>query len=647
MENFEDQNMTNTPQDPLVPDAPDVSAATDIPAVPAAPEMSGIADQSMTAPGGAVTGQGVTSGPMGAQDQGTAPVKPLFSNDTGDRSEYMQPVFMPTPPAEEPPKKKIKIWPLVVALVVLLLIAGGLITFLMRDVIANNIAKSSKTPEEYLKYVVDKQPWDKAFDGYEAAFEQMNELGDMKTEGEIRLQMSEDMLEVAEDGITEAIKSARRYSYYWDDDELDDIRLDAWRDIALKFEFQQGDGGLSAMQAVQLKDKEPILTIEEMYDTAKSTAYLRMPQVNEDYASVKLSNFLKDDELDMVNQLLGGGNKTLNSLPSPKVMKSMYHRYIDAMLDQIEDVDMSNDTFTVNGESIKCTVLSFTMDEELQKAITLALIDEIRNDDDLEDMFYNFVKEASMGQDVDPDEMWDEMIESLENAEQKLDDFEADAEPDLYIYVDNKGNIIGISAVESKDELLAGYIRKGTKVWFEFSGTSGKKDLFAFTGTGKAGVSGISMEGTIMINDDEEIEVPFSVENISDKGGTFRMDMEPVCDFIRDKANDDVADDIMDILEGDLVISTQRNDLDVKNEMYIEKKGDRQIGISYNIKLSKAGDIEFPTNKQSVKINSTMEILPYLGDCDLNKLVDALETLGLPDESAEEMRSTFDMLDMY
>ena len=626
MENFDDQNMTNTPQDPSVPGIPDQGT---VPAPSVVPDQVSSSDTAASA------------------GQGASPSTPLFSSDKGDSAEYMQPLFMPTPPASEPPKKKIKIWPLVVALVALLLIAGGLIAFLMRDVISNSIAKSSKSPEEYMKYVVDKQPWDKVFDGYEEAVKQMNDLGDMKTEGEMRLQMSEDMLEVVEDGVSDVIKSARRYSYYWNDDEDVDLRLDAWRDIALKFEFQQSDSGLSAMQAVQLKDKQPILSLEEMYDTSKSTAYIRMPQINEDYASVKLSNILKDDELELVNEMLGSGKSMVNAIPSPKDMKSMYHRYIDVMLDQIEDVVMSNDTLTVNGETTKCTVLSFTLDEELQKSMTLALIDEIKNDDELEDMFYNFAKEASMGQDIDPDELWDELIESLEREEERLDDFETDVEPDISVYVDNKGRIIGMSMADFKDELLIGYIQKGTKVWFEFRGTSGKDDLFALTGTGKAGMSGVSMEGTLMINGDDEIELPFSVENISDKGGTFRMDMEPLCDLIRDAAKDDVVDDIMDILEGELVVSVQRKELEVREEMYIETKGEKQIGVSYIASLSKAGDIEFPTNKQSVKVNSTMEILPYLGDCDLGKLVDALETLGLPKEDAEELRNDLDMLDMY
>ena len=648
MEGFEDNNM------PVTPGNTDTQVGTDIQNTGDVQGSAGIPD--------AASGQGSvpeTMPVMGAS-QGTdsftgASSTPDFSQQGGvfnsGSSDYMSPVFMQTPPADPGSgKKKKKIWPLIVALVAVVLVGGGVILFLMKDVIANSIAKSSKSPEEYLQYVVENQDWDKGIKGYEAAYKQMADMDQMKVEGEMRFQMSEDMMEAFEDSISDYInKSNSYYSYYWDDDDKGntDIRLDAWQDIALKFEGQRGEDGASAMQAIQLKDKDYLLTIEEMYDASKSTAYIRVPQINEDYAAVKLSNFLKDDELDLINGMFAGNSNVYNAMPSPKTVSSMKERYMAAILEQIEDVDMSDDKLVINGQSQKCTVLSFEYDEDLQKNIMLAVIKEMQKDSDLEDAFYNFMKESAVGTDVDPDEIWEQIMAELEKAETALDDYEADVEPEIQLYVDNKGKIIGGSIIDGKDVLLGGYIVKGGKAYFELSATQGKKELFSVTGEGSVGLSGVSMKGTIFIEEADELEIPFSVENVSDKGGVFRLELEPICDLIRDEAKDDEVDELLDLLEGDFVVEIKRNDMDVTESFYIDNDGEKQIGISYSIKLSKAGDLEFPTNKQTVKVNSTMELLPYLGDCDLDELVDALEQLGLPKDTADELREEFENVKSY
>ena len=635
MQNGSDiQNTAGMPENAGFPDAssampqnsavPDASSA--MPQNSAAPDASSAMPQNSVAPDAANMQQNFgMPGVSGGQD--AAPQGGVFNPTSSD---YMSPVFMQTPPADPAPSgKKKKIWPLVVGLAALVLVGGGVILFLMRDVIANSIAKSSKTPEEYLRYVVEKQDWDKSLKGYEEAYKQLGEMDEMKMEGEMRLQMSDDMLDNTEKLIEEAIEKRNSYyTYYWDDDDSGktDIRLDAWQDIALKFEGQRGEQGASAMQAVQLKDKDYLITLEEKYDADKSTAYIRIPQVNEDYAAINLSNFLKDDELDMVNSLFASNGGGFSAMPSPKALKSMKERYLTAVLDQVDDVDMNDDKLEVNGQSMKCTVLTVEFDEELQKSIAKAVIEEMINDSDLEDLFYNFMKEANVeSQGVDPDTIWEQFIKGLEDAETQLDDYTTSFEPDI----------------------MFGYIVKGTKAWFEVSAVSGKNELFSVKGEGSVGINGANMKGTLFIEEADELEIPFSVENVSDKGGTFRMELEPICDIIRDEADDDDVDDLMDMLEGELVLEIKSSELEGSQSFYIENDGEKQIGISYMFKLSKAGEIEFPANKETVKINSTMELLPYVGDCDLDELVDILEQLGLPESSGDELRDEFKYIKTY
>ena len=163
MQNGSDiQNTAGMPENAGIPDA-----APAMPQNSAAPDASSAMPQNTVAPDAASMQQNFgMPGVSGGQD--AAPQGGIFNPTSSD---YMSPVFMQTPPADPAPSgKKKKIWPLVVGLVALVLVGGGVILFLMRDVIANSIAKSSKTPEEYLRYVVEKQDWDKSLKGYEEAY---------------------------------------------------------------------------------------------------------------------------------------------------------------------------------------------------------------------------------------------------------------------------------------------------------------------------------------------------------------------------------------------------------------------------------------------------------------------------------------------
>ena len=629
MESFDDQNVPNSSENPM---------NTGNSVVPGSTEP--------------VQGSTPVEDNTSFNQQGAAPGAPAASSSpifggSDTPSAYMNPVFMQAPPVNEPPKKKGKALPVILGIVAVFVIGIVVMLILMRDVIANSMAKSSKSPEEYMRYVVEKQPWNKMTEGYDEVFKQVSDMDNMKMEGEVRFNMSEDMLDVTESALEDAILSSSSYYYYGLGKNFD-LRLDAWQDIAFKFETQRSDSGFSAMQAIQLKDKDYLLSLEEMYDPDKSTAYIRSPQLNEDYASVKLSNFFKDEEIDMINQLFGSNKDMYAVLPDSRTMNNMRERYLNAMLDQIEDVEMEDDSLEINGQSMKCTVLSFELDEDLQKDLMLAIIDELKNDDDIEDIFYNILKETPGATDMDPDEIWDKFVDELEKAEDQIDDYEASVELDVSMYVDNKGNIVGMSIGDSKDVLLAGYIRKGNKLWFEMSANSGKKQPLAITGEGKVGVSGLNMDCLVALHDDDDdFEVPFYLENVGKNGGTFRMELEPFCDIIRDQVKDDTVEDILDLFDGDLVISSQNKDLESKCSMSVENKGETQLGISYQLKISKGDEIEFPSNKQTVKVNSALEVMPYLGDCDIEALADILEKLGLPEEYADEIRDSADILNYY
>ena len=546
----------------------------------------------------------------------------------------------------QPPEKKKPIWPLIAALVLLLLVAGGIIAFLKRDTIANTWASMTMEPDEYFRYVVKKQlGTGDLLDEYDKSAAELAKLKDLKMEGEFRLNINDDIRTVLEGTVSEEYNRYKNRLGVYGGSTTTTVDLSAYKDIALVWEMEQSGGVYSAMQALQIKNKDYLISLEEMYDSDSSTAYFRIPQANEEYAGVTLSNFLKEDDIEKLNDVLDNGKKMQNALPSSKTIKGIYERYFDLMLDQIKDVEKETEQIEVNGVKQKLTALKFVLDEDTQRSMAEELLNELKNDGELEDMIYDLAKQSGAGDDADL--LWKEMENSIDEALDKLDDTEFDLEPEVTMYVASDGKIAGILVEEGKDHVFAGWIRKGTKIYCELSCVEGKKDLLALNGSGSMGLKGLNMDFHTEI-EEEDLEFDFSLENVGLNGGTFRMDMEPFIDKAIDASKGDKdLKKVLNLLDGELVITAKNEGLKSSVSYSLEDGGERIVGLDYSMTVSESKGIELPGKRDVTEIDSTMELLPYLQDCDLVNLIDAAETLGLPSEATQELRSEVKQLQYY
>ncbi len=581
--------------------------------------------------------------------------------------------------APQAPKKKNIVLPIVLGVVGVLVVVGGVLGFVFRGVLANAWARMTKSPEEYTRYVLEKNLIDNdaLWKNYEESYDQMADLKGIKVSGEVRLEMSKDVIGMIEDAYTDyqnrRFSYSSGYEYYdeyyeyiqeeWEKDNYDyldyedwvktydpgddddggapAIQLGALSDIALIYELERNEDTIRAMEALQLSDDDYLLTMNEIYDSDKSELYLQMPEINKDYAKIELDEFLDEDELEQVNDVLFSNDRLEKQLIEPKVARSMYKRYMDVLLSAIDDVDEKTDTLEVAGEEQKCVALKFTVDGDTAKETARGLIETMMDDDDLRQYLTDYMSSFYMSSylPTQADDFWDEFVEEMEQALEDLDDQDMDGELECTIYVSNLGTIIGLNMEsDDGDEVFFGYVVNKGKLYAEARATQEDEDVIRLEGTGKVGTSGASADFTLYLGQDIDREFEFALSEVTPKGGVFTMDLSQFYKLAQDDIDEEMEDFAKLIKDGTLRIEYHGDGKKLDTSVAIMDDDDKVIGISWKMEVGDAGKMELPSSKETETVKDEDDLVEYLFDSDLDVFVDKLEVLGLPKDSADEMR---------
>ncbi|MBR1470863.1 MAG: hypothetical protein IJ600_04385 [Lachnospiraceae bacterium] len=568
----------------------------------------------------------------------------------------------------------------VIALSVLGVALVGAIVLLIvfREVVANSWARMTKSPEDYLRYVVEKNlDSDTYFKEYEEGYKMLAGAEGIKLNGEVRLELSRDVIEKIEDAYTDMQNSYGYYDEYYDYmyeemnrnnyDYLDydawaeqyapggeentepAIRLDSLSDIALIYEMESGEDALRAMQALQLSDKEYLLTMNEIYDMDKSVLYLQMPELNEDYAGLQMDKILDEDEVEQLNDILGNFGNPASQMIEPKTLRRIYERYLDVLLSHISDVEEEKNTLEAMNKRQNCYVLSFVMDEEMIKDTLIELAETMAEDSDLEGVICSYI-EKNMP-DEDADAVWAEAVDALEAWAEETENEDLGLASDIAvsIYVSSKGKIQGLRIGNDEAELFYGYVIEKAALYLECYAENDGDELFALTGKGSRGAKGASLDCTLSV-DDGDVEIDFALSELTKNGGVFTMDLDQFLDIAEEQgADQEVVDDLSAMVKhGTLRLESHHENKKTEASAAIMDGNDKIAGIRWKAELSEAGGIEIPSGKETEKISDEYDMIDYLQDCDLDLFVDKLAELGLPAEKEEELREEIEwMLEDY
>lgn len=558
---------------------------------------------------------------------------PQFVPEQQFAPDFAAPVF------EEPKKKKIwgKLIPAVIALALVAAIVLNLGTIIGFSI------KTFGSDKAYFGYVEKK-----AFEGYSDDI--TNIYGsvvealefDTAAEGEVRLVLGDNLLQMAQTA-------------------LGSMNLDWAKDISIAYDADMEGSAEAVELGIKLGDTE-ILALNIISDLVSGDVYLALADLNDKYLHISgnqvdlstyepsVSGAVPVPVAPASASVLGSiyGNENLaKALPDEDTVNELIDKYVEIVLDQLENVEKSSDTVKVSGIEQGCTKIEFKVTQEDLINIAVAVLEEAKNDGEIEDIikeFVGFLNDEKLLEE-DPSKVYEELIVNIEDAVESAKEAKAAMSGEelsrelisVNDYVNGSHEIIG------RDLIVAGnkYVSYATAHdGSDFATEINIANMVSIKGSGndKSDVVNGKFDLTAGGMDIADIEVvDFDKDVLDDEAlnGTFRI-------LINKQLLSGVdAGEYAALLSGlDGVEFKFDGDKDaMKADFNVIYNGKTLVGIATENETKGAGSVDLPDKKDIVEVTDEADLEAYLKSLDLDKLYDALEDADVPAELINLLKS--------
>lgn len=288
------------------------------------------------------------------------------------------------------------------------------------------------------------------------------------------------------------------------------------KEISLKANSRFADSSSGSEMSLYLND-DKILTFQQEIDLELQKMYMKIPDFSDSYLLMDFAEILESSDADLASSLdfSGMALQLSDYCPDGETAANILNRYGEIIFNNISEVKKEKETLEVDGISQKCTALEATIKPAELTKMGQEVIDELKNDKDIEKIIRAFADDA---QDLDPngdipdaDTLYQQFTEALDEAMDELNNTAEETDNDYFIskiWVGSGSQIIGrdFSLVfDGETERVLHYARPQQK-----------KD-FALEASLTAEDSSLSLEGSGQI-----------VSNKENSAYTFSIDETPV-----------------------------------------------------------------------------------------------------------------------
>ena len=534
-------------------------------------------------------------------------------------------------PAFEEPKKKKKIWgKLIPAVIALGLVAA--IVLNLGTVIGFGI-KTFGSDKAYFGYVEKK-----AFEGY--ADDISNVYGsvvealefDSAAEGELRLVLGDELLQMAETALG------------------GQMQLDWVKDIAIAYDMNT-DGSAEEFSLGLKLGKTEILALNMIMDMVKGDIYMALANLSDKYLYINGGSAVVGGASG--SSILGSiyGNENLTkALPDEETVNELIDKYVEIVLDQLENVEKSSDSVKVDGIEQDCTKIKFTVTQEDFMNIALALLEEVKNDGEIEDIIKDFVKFLNDEEllDQDPSKVYSELVSGIEDTIKEGKEAKASMDSEslkrelmsITDYVNGSHEIIG------RDLEVAGqkYVSYATAHdGSDFATEVNIANMLTFKGNGTDKSDKISGKFNLTVSgmNIADVEVTdFDTAALDDQilNGTFRV-------LINKQLLSGIdAGDYAALLSGfdGIEIKSAGDKDEASVEFNVIYNNKTLVGIATDAKKVDSEKIAAPDKKDTIDATDSEAVKAYLESLDLDKLYTALKDAGVPSQLVDLLKSALD-----
>ena len=376
-----------------------------------------------------------------------------------------------------------------------------------------------------------------------------------------------------------------------------------------------------------------LVSADAIFNMDSSLLLLTLPELSKDYLSIDFSEQLPPKMLeDSLAQSAELAALLLESLPTEQQLKTLITTYAGVVLDNIDEVEKSNETITVGDATQDMVVLTTKITTEDILDIYNDVLKYAQTDETLKavlDSYGKYInKTVQMNGYTETLDLHEIALEAISEALDALESAKEDMPDgymDLKVYVDKQNNIRGhVMSVyidaEKIDEYELSYL---TAVKDDTTYLNAEFNMVKITGQ-KITKDGVS-EGhlTLVVEDEEMATLEF--ENVAENRGTLRL-------FPGEALLDEALSDsgvptflLSDNLGIELSYDMDGNKASCKFSIIAGSKA--LIDVTLSSEVTEGGSITYPSN-----IVETENLAKWLAELDFDKLTAALEKANVPAE---------------
>lgn len=398
-----------------------------------------------------------------------------------------------------------------------------------------------------------------------------------------------------------------------------------------------------------------IAQVDAIVNLEDYVTYLGLPTFASKYIFLNLPEMSGDsvEEITAEFEELSGMIESI--LPTESEAKTLLKRYLSILVKNSNNVEKEKGyVIKADGVEQKVMELVVTYDVETIKATYAEMAETVKDDKELLAVLTRIADAAkSEGRDLNPQDGIDEIVESLTEAQNKINDI---AEIKMSVYVDNKGNVVGRSVKVGPDStaVVVEYLaaRDGSDYGYSATVSVNGAVMAEFSASGTlsgeklTGKYSLDMTGaTLLTGDIEKFDLASAKEGYPN--GYFNVKVgSGVLTAAGLAGADSSASTALSILQNyalgfDFDCSKNK----AKVVISVEAGKDDLLTLTSTVSTGNAKSISLPKEKDVVAINDINGLQQYVGELNFKEFLGNLKKAGVPQEYVDMIESQLDKLD--
>lgn len=487
------------------------------------------------------------------------------------------------------------------------------------------------TPQEHFTYVemqAAEKLTDRLLTGYDSAMDQA--VGGMQSE--VHVLLGDDLLSLLQSSLVQSGV---------------DMDLDWLKDIAIQMDVSKNESEYQIDAGVGLGDTR-LLTLRALGAMSEYVMYLTIPEMTEDFLMLDIAEL---GDLEPEQSRVQAMNDMITRMPSQESLEELVGKYLQIVLQHIDQVEESTQTVTVGGLSQQYTVLTAKINEEHALNIAIAVLEEMRQDAVIKSTVENlsaYINEQMQqsyelsGEEYTPVDAYENLCkqidESLEDLRAQLPDCDRESYLILSDYINEDHEIIGreLTSTDSTDESICYFLVSQEDAFaFELSAQS-----LSVIGDGTKTDGTVNGQYTLSFENTAYAKLEVADWNEAAGKGTLRI--KPTSELLKEMFPEGDVSAMLGITDIALVLELDSQE----NAGYCAMKlmaGEKLlVGLTMDAQLTQAAPMAIP--EKSVDISNQEALLKLIQELDASQVLENMKAAGIPEEYVQLVKYLVDSL---